>query len=203
MSLTQPLTPGQHILLQRLMAAHVLTHEEATAIFEQENDTRGCGSIEECFRSINEQLMSGFGLEIATVSFDGSKYHAIMNPHADDDIAKASFALTLPPSEREYMRKVLETLVQEEDQFSTRMDLINLRNTLDEKFKLRVEDTEHCLDKMLTERWLATNDEKENRRTSLNKTEYVIGPRSYLELRHLLQDFGMEDLPQCIYHRSA
>ena len=109
MALTEPLTHGQQMLLQRLMAAHVLSDADATRILGELNATVGTGSrsIEECFRSINEQLMAGFGLEIVTVSIEGSKYHALVNPHADDDIAKGSFTNTLPPSEREYMRKIL------------------------------------------------------------------------------------------------
>ena len=147
--------------------------------------------------------MAGFGLEIATVSIEGSKYHALVNPHADDDIAKGSFTNTLPPSEREYMRKILETLVQDEEGMTTRVNLINVRNTLDPKFRITVEDAENALDKMVSEHWLGVHEEKENRRTSLNKTEYIIGPRSYLELRHLLRDFGLDDMPQCFYHRSV
>ena len=203
MALTEPLTHGQQMLLQRLMAAHVLSEADAATIFRELNTTIGTGyrSIEECFRSINEQLMGGFGLEIATVSVNGSKYHSLVNPNADDDVAKASFTNILPPSEREYMRKILETLVQDEEGTTTRVSLINLRNKLDPKFRITVEDAENALDKMVAECWLSIHEEKENRRTSLNKTEYIIGPRSYLELRHLLRDFGLDDLPQCFYHR--
>jgi hypothetical protein len=205
MALTEPLTHGQQMLLQRLMAAHVLSEADATTIFGELNAAVGTGyrSIEECFRSINEQLIAGFGLEIATVSMDGTKYHALVNPHADDDVAKASFANVLPPAEREYMLKILETLVQDEEGTTTRVNLINLRNKLDPKFRITVEDAENTLDKMVAEYWLGIHEEKENRRTSLNKTEYIIGPRSYLELRHLLRDIGLHDLPQCFYHRKV
>lgn len=203
MSLTDPLTAGQQMILQRLMASHVLTHEEAVKIFDDVNDTKNCRNAEECFRSINKQLKAGFGLEIVSVSIAGTKYHAVVNLHADDEIAKMSFTLTLPPSEREYIRKVLETLVQDDEGTTNRMSLINLRNTLNPKFKITVQEAEHCLDMMISEHWLGIHEDKENRRTSRNKTEYVIGPRSYLELRQLLTDFGLEDLPQCIYHRST
>lgn len=209
-SLTKPLSPGKQILLQRLIAAHVLSHADCLQIFEQCNDDDDCGKLEDCFRIINEELMAGFGLEIATtVMKGGNKYHAVVNPHSDDEIAQASFGATLPPAEREYTRKVLESLVQnddQEDQKNTRMDLINLRNTLDQKYKMNVEETEHCLDRLLDEHWLSKEateqGNKENRRKSM-KTAYAIGPRTYLELRHLLNDFGLEELPQCIYHRAV
>jgi hypothetical protein len=209
MSLTEPLAPGQQMLLQRLMASHVMAHEEAHEVFARTNDDTRCRSLEEYFRFINEQLKAGFGLEIATVVLNGVKHHAVVNPHADDDIAKSSFEKALPPSEREYTRKVLETLVQasgdegdDESPGNTRMVLINLRTKLDPKYKLSVQETENCLDRLLAEHWISYVADKENRRKSL-KTEYAIGPRSYLELRHMLQDFGLDEFPQCIYHRST
>lgn len=201
-SITEPLTPGQQMFLQRLMAANVLSHEEAEALFQELNDDDNCTSVETCFRTINEQLMAGFGLEIATVVLaDRQKYHSVINPHADDDIAKSSYKGALPASEREYIRKVLETLVQDEEATS-RMQLINIRTGLDEKYRMTVAEIEHCLDRMHREGWLSLAEGDENRRQSL-KTEYAIGPRSYLELRHLLQSFGLEDPPQCIYHRAV
>jgi hypothetical protein len=199
---TTPLTAGQQMLLQRMMASHVLTHEEAVKIFDHVNDTTDCRNIEECFRCINRQLKAGFGLEIVTASVDGTKYHAVVNLDADDEIAKMSFTVLLPPSEREYMRKVLETLVQEDDGMSNRMSLINLRNTLDPKYKMSIQEAENCIDKMTNQHWLTVPEEKENRRCSRNRTGYVIGPRSYLELHQLLEDFGLDKLPQRIYHRS-
>jgi len=155
--------------------------------------------------------MPGFGLEIATVSFEGTRYHSVVNPYADE-IAKASFKETLAPSQREYIRNVFETLAQDDNEssdggeeiVSTRMNLLNLRTKLDEKYKLNMEETEYCLDRLLAEKWLASDvvEDKENRRKSL-KTMYKLGPRSYLELRQLLQDFGVTKLPQYIYHRST
>ena len=203
MSLTEPLTSGQQMILQRLIASHVLTHEEIVKIYDDVNDTKDFRSAEDCFRSINKQLKAGFGLEIVSVSIAGTKYHAVVNLHADDEIAKISFMQILPPVDREYIRKVLEALVQDDNGTTNRMSLINLRNDLDPKFKITIQDAERCLDMMISEHWLGFNEDKENRRASLNKTEYVIGPRSYLELRQLLEDFGLEDLPQCIYHRST
>lgn len=209
MSLTQPLHSSQQVLLQHLLAAHVMHHDEAVAFFEKVNGTN-CRTLEECFRSINQQLMPGFGLEIATVSFEGSKYHSVVNPYADE-VAKESFKETLSPSQREYIRNVFEALAQDdenndtgEERVGTRMNLLNLRTKLDEKFKLNIEETEFCLDRLLSEKWLATDvvEDKENRRKSL-KTMYKLGPRSFLELRQLLQDFGVIKLPQYIYHRST
>mmetsp|Transcript_18480 Transcript_18480/g.27918 ORF Transcript_18480/g.27918 Transcript_18480/m.27918 type:complete len:209 (+) Transcript_18480:68-694(+) len=208
MSLTQPLDPSKQVLLQHLLAAHVMHHDEAVAMFEKIGATN-CRTLEECFRDINAQLMPGFGLEIATASFGGTRYHAVVNPYADD-VAKASFKEKLSPSQREYIRNVFETLAQDEDDneandnVGTRMNLLNLRTKLDEKYKLNIEETEYCLDRLVAEKWLSTDvvEDKENRRKSL-KSVYKLGPRSYLELRQLLQDFGVTALPQYIYHRSS
>jgi Nse1 non-SMC component of SMC5-6 complex len=194
----------QQKMLQLLMASHTMTQEEAVKAYLKYSgaDKSGQSSVEDCFRSINRHLVACFGLEIATVLIDGTKHHAVVNLNSEDDIAKASFTGTLPPFERDFIRKVLEAIVTSSNGFATRMSLINLRSILDPKFKVSIQDSELFLDRMVKERWLSIREEKGTRRASLNKTEYIIGPRAYLELARLLEDFGLEELPQCIYHRS-
>lgn len=194
---TQPLSRGQQLMLQRLMAAHVMNDEEAKALFEHLNDTN-CSSLEQFWKEINAQLSVGFGLEIATVSLNGERYHAVINQHSDE-IAKNAFPKTLDPHERAYVRSILEKLVEQET--CNRMELINLRTEPPKPYKMiTLAKAEKVLDNLIDERWMATKN-KESRRASMSQ-QYHLGPRSYLELTHLLKDFGLEDPPQMIFHRA-
>jgi hypothetical protein len=190
-------------MLQRLMASHVLTTDEAQKLFDELNDITTHTSVNQCWKDINASLSPAFGLEIATVSLNnnnnGTRYHAVINQHADDEIAKQSFK-NLTPHVKAYIRLVLEFLV--EHKHGSRMDLINLRTKVDAKHKaLSIQDSELALDNLIDEFWLICSNNKEHRRASMNQ-QYMVGPRSYLELGHLLKDFGMEEMPQIIYHRS-
>ena len=197
---TQPLAWGQKILLQRLLAAHVLTDAKAKKLFaivagnDQEME---CETLAECWSEINAQLSPSFGLEVATVSINGKLYHALINQNTDN-IAKQSFQ-NLKPNTRAYVRKVLETLSTSES--IARMDLVNLRIQVPEPFQhLEMDEAGRCLDELLDENWLMAEGPT-NRRSSMSQ-EYKIGPRSYLELSHLLNSFGLDDLPQFIFHRK-
>ena len=193
---SEELSLGQKLMLQRLMASHVLASDEAKKLFDELNDTTHA-SLNQCWKEINASLSPAFGLEVATVSLNGTRYHAVINQHADD-IAKQSFK-NLTPNVKAYMRLVLEFLAEKE--LGSRMDLINLRTKVDAKHKaLSIQDSELALDNLIDEFWLTCNN-KENRRASMSQ-EYMVGPRSYLELGHLLKDFGMEEMPQIIYHRT-
>lgn len=201
MAATKPLSRGQQCLLQRLMAAHVLSDSQAIDLFDKLNDSH-CNSLEECWKEVNTQLTQGFGLEVATVSLGGTRYHAIVNLHPDD-IAKQCFPM-FNPHQRAFVRKVLDTIVVQSDGRPDgavpRMDLVNLKTQLGEPYKvLGLSEAEKCLDDLLDEKWLVVKG-NENRRCSMSQ-EYSLGPRTFLELSHLLKDFGLEDLPQFIFHR--
>lgn len=198
MPITEPLTRGHQQFLQRLLAAHVMNDDDAKALHEELNDTR-CKTLEQSLEIMNKELSAGFGLEVATVNLEGTRYHAIINPHSDDSIAKASFTHVYTPHERAFIRLILEKLVETET--CPRMDLINLRLNLKDPYKpIPIDAAEYCIDSLLEEGWLSTGAQE--RRKSMN-AEYELGPRTYLELSSLLVDFGMpkEDLPQMIFHR--
>jgi len=200
MPITEPLTRGHQLFLQRLLASHVMNDDYAKKLHEQLNDTRS-KSLEQSLSIINEQLSAGFGLEVATVNIEGMRYHAIINPHSDDTIAKASFTHIFTPHERAFIRLVLEKLVETEH--AARMDLVNLRMALKDPYKaIPIDAAEHCIDTLLEEYWLVPVSNADRRKSM--KAEYQIGPRTYLELSSLLTDFGMpaEDLPQMIFHRK-
>jgi len=201
MPITEPLTRGHQLFLQRLLAAHVMNDQDAKKLHEDLNDTRS-KSLEQSLEIMNEQLSAGFGLEVATVNLKGTRYHAIINPNSDDTIAKNSFSHVFTPHERAFIRLVLEKLVETED--CPRMDLVNLRMSLKDPYKaIPIDAAEHCIDSLVEEHWLTFSGNGNNRRKSMN-AEYQVGPRAYLELSTLLTDLGMpsEDLPQMIFHRN-
>ena len=218
MSEVEPLSVGQQLLLQRLMAAHIMTDHQARELFEElSNEMDGAfRSMEHCFGSINKQLTKGFGLEIATVcmsSGDGDendennnakqKFHAIINRH-DDDVAKKSFGFSFNLHERALIRLVIGKLV--EDGSSDRKTLINLRSDLQEPYKLTLSQAEHCIEVLLEEEWLILGPEENNgrRRRESMQAKVQMGPRAYLELSQVLTNMGMEEdeLPQFIFHRA-
>lgn len=175
--------------------------ETAKKLHDQLNDTRST-SLETSLGIMNEQLSRGFGLEVATVNLEGTKYHAIVNTDSDDKIAKQSFSHVFTPHERAFIRLVLEKLCDEEA--SPRMDLVNLRLSLQDPYKtIPIDAAEHVIDSLLEEHWLTVSSASTDRRKSMN-AQYQIGPRAYLELSSLLVDFGMpkDDLPQMIFHRT-
>mmetsp|Transcript_33765 Transcript_33765/g.77897 ORF Transcript_33765/g.77897 Transcript_33765/m.77897 type:complete len:177 (+) Transcript_33765:1-531(+) len=166
---------------------------------ELNDDARGCRSLEECWCQINAQLTPGFGLEIATVSLEGKRYHAIVDQN-HDEISKKSFP-SLNPHQKAFIVAVLKKLVDGGDNGVSRMDLVNLRSEIQDPFRiLKVEEAELCLDDLLDEHWLMIH-ENQDRRNSMAQ-RYCLGPRTFLELSNLLKDFGMEDLPQFIFHRT-
>ena len=218
----QPLARGQQLMLQRLLAAHVLSDDQAKTLYQElrqgdDNDAsqQDPQSLEEAFQEINAQLTKAFGLEVATVSMSlddkttttnrpkHTKYHAIINQHADA-VAKQAFSHSFNPHERSMIRLILEKLVTDGvDTPCQRKDLVNLRAELVEPYKLTLQGAEHVVETLVQEQWLVVSESAtQSRRDSMQAT-LQLGPRSYLELSHLLTDLGLpqEELPQFIFHR--
>jgi hypothetical protein len=213
----EPLARGQQLMLQRLLAAHVLSDDQAKTLYQelQQGDDasqQDPQTLEEAFQEINAQLTKAFGMEVATVSMkietstttQHTKYHAIINQHADG-VAKQSFSHSFNPHERSMIRLILEKLVTDgADTPCQRKDLVNLRADLVEPYKLTLQGAEHVVETLVQEQWLVVSESatQSSRRDSMQAT-LQLGPRSYLELSHLLTDFGLpqEDLPQFIFHR--
>jgi hypothetical protein len=221
----QPLARGQQLMLQRLLAAHVLTDDQAKTLYQElqeadDNDDDASQqdppqTLEEAFQEINAQLTTAFGLEVATVSMKldtthHTKYHAIINQHADG-VAKQAFGNSFTPHERSMIRLILEKLVNDdgaEDDNNApsscqRKDLVNLRADLVEPYKLSLQGAEHLVETLVQEQWLVVSVEATQSRRDSMKATLQLGPRSFLELSHLLTDLGFpqDDLPQFIFHR--
>lgn len=248
-TMTDPLPQGQQMFLQRLMAEHVMTDKRAEEVWKEiqgmmmqqqqqqqkaeDDDGDNSSMLEEmmalpdCLRSINQQLTTGFGLEIATMITRGEgddggsgseKVHAVINQHADN-VAKQSFPSVVDHNLRAYIRIVLETLVcgsgEEEgtkkSSATARSTLINMRSDLHDPLKLDMDSADQCLQMLLDEHWLtiAKNSSGKNgssssqRRRSSMKAGIQLGPRAFLELSHLLTDLGypQDELPQFVFHR--
>jgi hypothetical protein len=223
---TQCLSRVEQLLLQRLMAHHVLEDKEAKQMLsdihnknktmtqrtqrtqsqdEQEEETPK--ELEECFAAINQQMTKGFGLEISSVVLDQTKYHAVMNSHADE-ISKKSFDRHFDAHDRQFILLILQHLVDNgtNGKGIPRRDLYNLRGELEEPYKMSLQGAEHVVESLLQQHWLRTllleNENDENRRASMQAT-LELAPRCYLELSHLLVDMGIpqDDLPQFLFHR--
>lgn len=177
-----------------------MTDAQANAVLGQlEDEEIGADNLTQCLESINKQLTKGFGLEIASMVVNGVKIHAVINQHADA-VAKESFGQRVDVHDRAFTRLVLEELCEGP---SARSTLINLRSELQEPLKMDLDRAERNVEMMLEEHWLSYDEgTTANRRDSM-AAKLKLGPRAFLELAHLLTDFGFpkEDLPQFIFYR--
>lgn len=210
---TQPLEREQQLLLQRVMASHCLSHNEAQRVFEDLKVPSP--SLEDAFETINRQLSKGFGLEIATVVLDRTKYHSVINLR-DDEVAGNAFEHHYNTHERALVRKILEKFVnntgdeEEEEQQGPvalpKKDLVNLRNELQDPYKITtVAQAEHVVAMLLDEKFLRISEAASStqRRESM-QTLVELAPRAYLELSTYLTELGVpqESMPQFLFHRT-
>jgi hypothetical protein len=206
---TQPLAREQQLFLQRVLASHCMSHKEAKSLFQElkvSND-----SLEDAFEDINRQLTKGFGLEIATVVLDKTKYHSIINLR-NDEVAGDAFEHRYNTHEKALIRLILAKFAQDdeaedEDGRSTvsipKKDLINLRTELEEPYKIgSVAQAEHIVDLLIEEQFLRIVEG--GRRESM-QVQLELAPRAYLELSTHLTELGIpqDKMPQFLFHRSS
>jgi hypothetical protein len=207
----QPLSHGQKLFLQKLVAAHGWSDEEALQVYQQIKETDGGGrqhnSMDQCLASINASLKPGFGLEIRTISlYDAEQQKAIRHHSVVNADPKASFLPYKQAHELAFIRLLLEKIIAGMNDKSplSRMDAVNLRTELtgDHANKLSIDSAEQVLDQMESEKWVTSEDDKTNQRR--NKSHIHIGPRTYMELTDLLIELGLErdSLPQFIIHKA-
>ncbi len=200
---TQPLAREQQLFLQRVMASHCMSHKDAKRVFNELKVPNQ--NVEEAFETINRQLTKGFGLEIATVVFDKTKYHSVINLR-NDEVSGSAFELHYNTHERALVRLILEKFAHVEDGSTTlpKKDLINLRNDLEDPYKITtVAHAQHVVDMLLDEQFLRISTGSSQRRDSL-QTLVELAPRAYLELSTHLMELGVpqESMPQFLFHRS-
>jgi hypothetical protein len=207
---TQPLEREQQLFLQRVMASHCLNHKEAQGVFDElqvPND-----SLEEAFEAINRQLTRGFGLEIATVVLDKTKYHSVINLR-NDEVSGNAFEQHYNSHERALVRLILEkfAVTEQEDEGTPvialpKKDLINLRNDLQEPYKVStVAQAEHVVEMLLDEKFLRISEASSTQRRESMQTLVELAPRAYLELSTYLTELGVpqESMPQFLFHRTS
>jgi hypothetical protein len=201
-STTQPLVREQQLFLQRVLANHCVSHDDAQSLFKDLNVPND--SLEEAFEEINRQLTKGFGLEIATVVIDKTRYHSIINLR-NDDVAADAFEHRYNTHEKALIRLMLGKFVQESEDGPISLpkkDLINLRTELEEPYKIgSVAQAEHVVDMLMDEKFLRIV--AGGRRESM-QTELELAPRAYLELSTHLTELGIpqDKMPQFLFHRS-
>lgn len=204
--MSEPLSPGQQVFNQRLMAAHCLSEQETAALFKSLQEHHEClqdTRLSDVIASCNAQLQY-LGLEIVAVNMssdeEGSnknvRHYAMVNKFPDD-ISKKSFQAHLfqPPQQQTYVKAVLQKLVDDaaDEEKTARATLLNLNR----EAGLNLTQAEDCLERLIEEKWLTASG-----RT--NQAAVHLGARTYCELSYLLTDeFGMEAgaLPQQIILR--
>lgn len=202
MTTTQPLQREQKLFLQHVLAHHCLSHQDAQALFEDLNVPND--NMEDAFEDINRQLTKGFGLEIATIVFDKTKYHSIINLR-NDEVAADAFGQRYNTHEKALIRLMLEKFAQDSEDGPAsipKKDLINLRTELEEPFKIStVAHAEYVVDMLIDEQFLRIASG--GRRDSM-QTQVELAPRAYLELSTHLTELGIpqEKMPQFLFHRS-
>eukprot|EP00429_Kryptoperidinium_foliaceum_P049279 CAMPEP_0176116638 /NCGR_PEP_ID=MMETSP0120_2-20121206/58587_1 /TAXON_ID=160619 /ORGANISM="Kryptoperidinium foliaceum, Strain CCMP 1326" /LENGTH=183 /DNA_ID=CAMNT_0017450907 /DNA_START=9 /DNA_END=560 /DNA_ORIENTATION=- len=183
------------------MASHCLSNEEAQKIFDDLKVRNN--SLEEAFETINAELTKGFGLEIATVVLEKQKYHAVINLR-NDDVAANAFESSYNSHERAFVRKILEQFCSSDDKHPSfpKKDLINLRNELEDSFKITtVDHAKTVVERLLDQQFLRIVSG--GRRDSM-QVEVEMAPRGYLELSTFMTERGVshDNMPQFLFHRS-
>ena len=210
---TQPLEREQQLLLQRVLASHCMSHKEAERVFNELQVPNA--SLEEAFETINRQLTKGFGLEIATVVLDRTKYHSVINLR-NDEVSGDAFEMHYNAHERALVRLILEKFAQTDDDDDEegggtvmtlpKKDLVNLRNDLKEPYRLTVAQAEHVVEMLLDEKFIriSTGVTTSSQRRESLQTQLELAPRAYLELSTYLSDLGIPEksMPQFLRHRS-
>ena len=207
--MTEPLTRGQKMFNQRLLAEHCITQERTQQIWHDLEETAGDmggDTLEASLASCNQQLQA-VGLEIVSVSMPSSptqKYFCMINKFPDD-VTKTSFQHLFHRDQHSYCRMVIEKLVTDGPAVK-RTALLNARNEINQdddddgdennnKTHLSLSQAEDVLDRLQDEKWIQLD----------NKYSLSLAPRAYAELSYLLQqEFGMdkEELPQQIFYRN-
>jgi hypothetical protein len=204
--MVEPLTRGQKMFNQRILAEHCIPEEEARQIWEdlrRDNDMGG-SKMEESLVICNKQL-AYTGLEIVAVSIrdenDKAKCYYSMINKFPDEISKKAFLTLFQPQQHAYVRVILEKLVEGPEK---RSSLLNLRLEMEgsdtASKNLTLPAAEETLDALEDEKWIQSMKSKDGS----NSAALGLAPRAYAELSYLLvQEFGMDkdELPQQILYR--
>ncbi|GKY92775.1 hypothetical protein MPSEU_000247300 [Mayamaea pseudoterrestris] len=219
----EPLTVGQQLLNQRLLAAHCLPEQKLLGLWKQlrETEDMGADSMADTISECNVQLRS-IGLEIRCIAMKNQNYkrssqsmsqtdqdetamtqdstantstikYYAMVNSYPDEIGKKSFMQGTFPGEFSYIKIILENLVEEPQPLAF---LLNLRSQANDPNKVTLQAAEQIIHKLIDAKWL---DWSSNRKG--NSALIQLAPRTYMELSHMLtEEFGMdkEALPQMI-----
>lgn len=220
--MAEPLTTGQKIFNQMLLAEHCWTEKKAVQTW---NDLVNAGydmgsgnnDLQSTLTSCNAQL-EYCGLEITAISLgNGNRHYAIINKHYGDDIAKLANKTRMSISEVNLSRLIFEKLCQ--DGQADRATLINLKKDLkdveasftlekahavvhalqDEKYIMEVKDSRPVASS--NTQGDDDNEEEESggsRRRRRSKpgsmqASMALAPRAFMELGYLfVEQFGMD-----------
>lgn len=197
--MTEPLPDALKLLNQRLLSHGCLSIDDVKHIWTTDlanHDKGDYVTLQKALKASSIQL-STIGLEIRGISMNNTTYYAIINKQ-NDQLSKTGFHGAFTTTEINYIRLILEKLVEEES--VTRANLVNAKNSLKDQDALTLDAATKILHRLVEDHWLQTEDGAKKRLT--NATSLKLAPRAYLELSYMLvEQFGVEkaDLPQQIY----
>jgi len=147
------LSPPQQLFLQRILASHVLTNDQAQSILGEISNMPGYekmgNNLKRTLSIINKSISSGFGLEVRSVSLALSRddhdndssdededkiveptiYHAIVNKEIDGVAKEFAHPVTnKSPHEMALFRLILERLLESFNQSQQDIDENNQDN---------------------------------------------------------------------------
>lgn len=227
---TTKLAYSQQLLLQRMLSEHILTDEEAKALFaditqtcnnaqdsqsQSQLNTNTDQSLEACIGTINSAIVPLLQIEICTIIMPKGgvnvRYHGVVNKMADD-AAKLYAAPGRTVHEVALFRLLLERIVASEN--DVQEDEVDSSNgvgcsgyvAVNDAVGLRLELKGAHRNKLTATQADAAIGgflrEKWLARKQSGRNIFVaVGPRTYMELPDLLTDLGVERLPQIIVNR--
>mmetsp|Transcript_35544 Transcript_35544/g.69992 ORF Transcript_35544/g.69992 Transcript_35544/m.69992 type:complete len:219 (+) Transcript_35544:138-794(+) len=216
----RPLTLGEQQFLQLLSSRPCSTEDQVAVMYESSilarHEEGGRGnprSSNDSIGRINNHIEK-LGLAVKMVCLGPNvRYYALVNKLCDD-VAK-SFATSRGALEVAYFKLILEKIVEDGNSrdgdepgtsrqsnyfaagckgFITELDIKNLRTDLPDphRGKLSAYAAERTMRSFVSEEWLVPR----------GNGSLQIGPRTYMELPELLNQYGLDDIPQIIVHLS-
>lgn len=135
-----------------------------------------------CISAINKKLKPlCMELRHGKAEDDGTSYFALINTFEGDH---SQVATEFNPNEIAFFKKVLDLIVTSNDGFVSAMTLVNLGTEMEQKMTASV--SEALLTKLVEEKWLTEID-----------GEFMLGPRSIIELSMYLKNIYQEEIPDC------
>ncbi|TMW56811.1 hypothetical protein Poli38472_006821 [Pythium oligandrum] len=175
------LTDSDRMLLQRIMAAGAMDEHQVRRVAKKlTGEELSQADVDEMVNNLAANIRA-LALDIRrSVYDDGKMYVAVVNTSND---ALTQFSSNYKPWEIVFLRKAIEEIVESEDGALHESDLVNLRENT------TIGEVKELLRKLVGEKWLAFSP--------IDRDQYTLGPRTYLELIAFLRDLEIRKCAIC------